>query len=328
MTRTCLFVTLVLVTCSPGGSQVSAEVPVIALESQPGSVAVTVGGRPLATYFYADETTTRPYFAHVHAPAGVQVTRNHPPQANDLQDHATLHPGIWLAFGDISGHDYWRLRARVVHERFVEPPRGGAGQGGFAVRNRYLATDGQSTVCSELCRFTFYVREEGYLIVWQSTFASQGGDFSFGDQEEMGLGVRLASDLREDGGSGRILSSEGLRGARQTWGQAATWCDYAGDLDGQPVGITIMAAPQNARPSWWHNRGYGFFAANLFGRAAMRQGPQSKLVVKPGESLNLGYGILIHSSEPDAVDLQRAYDDYRKLVSGVHSKARLTNQPE
>ena len=79
--------------------EVSAGEPAVGFESGPGRLVISIGGRPLATYFYADQVTTRPYFAHVHAPTGVQVTRNHPPKPSDLQDHATLHPGIWLAFG-------------------------------------------------------------------------------------------------------------------------------------------------------------------------------------------------------------------------------------
>ena len=40
----------------------------------------------------------------------MQVTRHHPPiEGQDRVDHGTFHPGIWMAFGDISGSDYWRL---------------------------------------------------------------------------------------------------------------------------------------------------------------------------------------------------------------------------
>ena len=84
----------------------------------------------------------------------------------------------------------------------------------------------------------------------------------------------MAGVRREGGGEGSMQSGEGRRGAKNTWGREAGWCDSTGTLGGQQAGVTIMAATQNARPSWWHNRGYGFFAANLFGRSAMRQGPQ------------------------------------------------------
>ena len=32
----------------------------------------------------------------------------------DLDDHPTMHPGLWLAFGDINGADFWRNKGRVL----------------------------------------------------------------------------------------------------------------------------------------------------------------------------------------------------------------------
>ena len=133
--------------------------PVVAFEHQPNKLNITIGGKPFATYVYEDTQTTRPYFANVKTPSGIQATRNHPPiEGIDAMDHATFHPGIWLAFGSISGHDYWRLKAKVKHEMFVEKPKGSSGKGTFTVRNHYLTTDGKDRVCVELCRYTVLVR--------------------------------------------------------------------------------------------------------------------------------------------------------------------------
>jgi hypothetical protein len=297
----------------------------VAFTQQPGRVAITIGGELMATYVYDDPEITRPYFAHVHAPGGIQVTRNHPPIAGqDTIDHPTFHPGIWLAFGDISGNDYWRLKARVVHDSFVDKPRGDPGQGSFAVRNRYLAAGDESrTVCGELCRFTVAVRPAGYLLIWDSTFTADH-EFYFGDQEEMGLGIRMATPLRvEQGGgsippgNGTIVDAEGRRNGAEVGGNAADWCDYSGTLAGRRVGITIFCHPDNFRPSWFHARDYGFVAANPFGRAAFRKGPPSKVVVKRGESLRLRYGILLHADpQEEQLDLDAAYADYQQLAGG------------
>src|SRR5437773_51165 len=87
--------------------------PAVECRNEPGQLHITLGGSPLAVYVYRDTTIPRPYFAHVHAPGGIQVTRNHPPVAGtDPIDHAALHPGLWLAFGDLEGADSWRNRAR------------------------------------------------------------------------------------------------------------------------------------------------------------------------------------------------------------------------
>jgi hypothetical protein len=280
----------------------------VAFDEEPDKVVVTVGGQPLATYVYRDTEVLRPYFAHVCVPGGVQVTRNHPPiEGRDRTDHASMHPGIWMAFGDLDGEDFWRNRGRVVHEAFLEPPTGSAGRGTFAVRNRYVAEGGGGrTVCRQTCRYTLLVRPAGYLLIWDSTFSSDE-EFTFGDQEEMGLGVRVATPITVDSG-GTILDAEGRRNGREVWGNAAAWCDYSGTIDGRLVGVTIFCHPKNLRPSWFHARDYGLLAANPFGRRAFGRGEPSKVVVRPGETFRLRYGILLHAERQG--DLEAAYGDY------------------
>jgi hypothetical protein len=294
-------------------SSVSAEAPKISLKIDTGKVVITAGKDPLATYFYQDEKITRPYFAHVHAPGGVQVTRNHPPVAKkDATDHAEFHPGIWLAFGDLSGADSWRNKARVKHSKFIEAPKGEEGKGTFTVSNLYLSADGKKVICEETCRYTVLVRPAGYLFLWDSSFRSDKEDFAFGDQEEMGLGVRVATPLTVKGG-GRILTSDGDKNEKQVRGKKSTWCDYGGTIDGKFTGITLMPHPKNFRPCWYHARDYGFVTANPFGRKALTGGEVSKVVVKKGETFRLRFGLLLHASRNDkSVDLATAYKDYLK----------------
>ncbi|MDA0658378.1 MAG: PmoA family protein [Planctomycetota bacterium] len=286
----------------------------IELATSAGRVVVTANGQPLATYNYQDPAIPRPFFANVHVPGGIQVTRNHPPQPDEPSDHADLHPGLFLAFGDMSGHDSWRLEAKVVHDTFVEPPKAAGAQGSFAVRNRYMTKDGSHVLCEEVARYTFLALDGAYRIHWDSTFRSEMNDFDFGDQEEMGLGIRLAAPLRENGGTGTFLNSAGQEGAAGTWGQPADWCLMSGEI-GEPVRVMLMAAPYNLRTSWWHNRAYGFSVANLFGREAMKQGAASRIVVKKGESFRLGYGILLRSASEVPFDAGAEYKRYCESVT-------------
>ena len=46
----------------------------------------------------------------------------------------------------------------------------------------------------------------------------------------------------------------------------ADWCDYDGIINQRQVGVTLIADPQNFRPSWFHARDYGLLLANAFGR--------------------------------------------------------------
>jgi len=273
------------------------KAPKVAFEPGEGKIAITVGGEPLATYVYLDDEIWRPYFAHVRAPGGVQVTRNHPPQAGDLDDHALLHPGLFMGFRDISGNEYWHASAKVVGGDFVEKPKGGAGKGTFSVLNRYLSTDANQTVCEETCHYTFLARPSGVLLIIDSSFAPGGKEFTFGDSEEMGLGVRLATPIAvKTGKGGRITDSEGRVNGDEVWGKNADWCDYSGTIDGRYVGMTLMPDPENFRPCWWHARDYGFLVGNPFGRNAFTGGEKSKIVVKRGQPLKLRFGVMIHGS--------------------------------
>lgn len=289
----------------------------VAIDKGDGQITITVDGKPFATYVYKDPKISRPYFAHVQTPNGTQVTRNHPPiEGQDTMDHPEFHPGIWMAFGDLDGHDYWRLKAPVEHSRFAVNRKDDT----FAVVNRYLAAnDPSDLICEEVCRFRVEPTSFGTWLIWDSTFTGVH-KFTFGDQEEMGLGVRVATPMRVekgDGalpqGTGTITDAQGRKNGAEVGGNSADWCDYSGTVDGKHVGITIFCHPDNFRPSRFHARDYGFVAANPFGRAAFKKGEPSKVVVKPGESFRLRYGVLVHADENGkAPDLNAAYDDYLK----------------
>ena len=181
----------------------------------------------------------------------------------------------------------------------------------------------QSTKRPENGRFSVLVRPHGYLLLWDSTFYG-AEEFYFGDQEEMGLGFRVATPLRVDtesttnlsAGNGTIVDSEGRKNGGEIWGNAADWCDYSGTLDGHRIGITLFCHPDNFRPSWFHARDYGLLEANPFGRGAFGKGDKSKVVVKAGEELRLRYGVFVHAAaEGKEIDLAAAYDNYLEAAS-------------
>jgi len=300
----------------------------VSFHQEEGTLVINVNGHAWASYVFHDPTQQipRPHFAHVKAPNGIQVTRNHPPLAGqDRTDHATMHPGIWLAFGDLDGEDFWRNKAKVEHVRFIDEPQNGIGGGSFTEEKQYLRPDG-TVVCTERFRCQLHARKQGYFLIWDSTFR---GDkpFYFGDQEEMGLGFRVATPLNELVG-GQLNDAAERHGAAAIWSQSSNWCDYRGTIGDSTVGMTLMCHPDNFRPSWMHARNYGFVAANPFGREAMHKGPRSKVVVKAGESLRLRYAVFIHANSGGQLpDIPAAYADYLTLArpseneSQEHDKA-------
>jgi hypothetical protein len=291
-------------------------------DQETGKLRITLDGEKIAEYVYQDPGIPRPYFAAVYAPGGGQITRTHPPDPKlDVADHPLFHPGIWLSFGDLSGSDYWRNAARVEFIDFPKSRRSSENGVQFSARFRYLdQKESSNAVCEELFDCQILAIPAGTLIVWDSTFSSDH-EFTFGDQEEMGLGIRMATALRSEpqargeiaSGTGTILDAEGRKNGEEVWGNSAPWCDYSGTIDGQQIGATLLCYPDNFRPSWFHARDYGLLVANPFGRKAFHHGDASNITVKPGEKLRLRYGILLHAGEKP--DLNAAYQEYVKLTS-------------
>jgi len=283
-----------------------------AVETKPDCLIITQSGEPVATYVFRDDKVLRPHFKQLHAPGGIQVTRNHPPVAGqDATDHDTMHPGVWLAFGDISGNDFWRNKAIIKHERFTKAPAIRDDSLTFATDNTLQTASGQ-TVCKQTSRITLAVRPCGYLLIWDATFQSDERDFVFGDQEEMGLGVRVATAITQKNG-GMIRNSAGMESAKATWGKTADWCDYSGVIGERRVGVLLMPDPKNFRASWFHNRDYGLMVANPFGRNAFTKGEKSAVVVKKGEPFRLRFGVLTHTA-PSDLNLIAEYDYFKNTL--------------
>lgn len=289
------------------GHSVPALEPAFAVRSVADRLTITWGEQPVAEYVFRDPRILRPHWANLHAPGGVRVTRNHPPLAGvDPTDHDTMHPGLWLAFGDLNGQDFWRNQARIEHLRFLESPRVDGGEVTFSAENGLVSANG-ARLGTQRSHFVITSLPQGFLLIWQADFLPGDEPLVFGDQEEMGLGVRVATKLTEKNG-GLIVTSTGARTAQATWGHSFAWCDYSGDLEGRRAGVTLMPDPENFRPSWFHNRDYGLMVANPFGRKAMNQGEPSRVVIQPGDRLRLRFGVYLHVAAPDQdADLIGAY---------------------
>lgn len=295
-------------------------------DAEDKQLAIYVGGEFWGAYAYRDPAIKRPYFGNVHAAADMPVTRRHPPVAGqDLDDHAQMHPGLWMAFGDLDGCDFWRGKAEVEHLEFLQRDAGGTGTARFAVRNAYRCGDDRArVVCYETARYGIHALQDGVLLTWDATFASDV-PFAFGDQEEMGLGMRLATPLRAERtprgaiaeGTGHLLDAEGRVGETQIWGQTARWCDASGERAGRRIGICLFCHPDNFGPSWFHARDYGLLVANPFGRQALRQGAASRVEVAAGEALRLRYGVFTYATSPGAPapDYDGLYQDYLELAT-------------
>ncbi len=256
---------------------------------------ISFGKQRIATYLKKSSKLTRPALVNVTSPDGIQVTRNFPSEDTKDNDHQLMHPGIWLSFGDLNGNDYWRLRAKTVFDDFVSLPSGNKDSGSFGVRSLYLSEDESQVVCSEITQYKFHRVPEGIMILISSTFKSEDHAFYFGDQEESGLGIRVATPIRVQGGNGSIINDRGEINSATLWGKEAKWFDYFGTIEGRQVGLMVIPDSENPRPSWLHARDYGVVVTNPFPRQPReRRKPYVKAWVKKGEPYRLSYIVLIH----------------------------------
>ena len=287
------------------------------VEIQPDRLLLSDVHGPIGEFVFNDPQIRRPYLTRLKTMTGRQVTRNHPPvEGVDATDHETMHPGIWLGFGDFAGTDFWRNLGTIEHVRFSDGPQNRDGVISFTTESRLLSEQ-REELGTMSNRLRIHSLPDMRLIVWEAEFGSSTRDLVFGDQEEMGFGARVATAITEKNG-GQIRNSSGQTSAATTWGQAADWCDYSGTVDGRAMGITLMGDPQNFRRSWWHNRDYGVFVANPFGRAAMKQGAVDRVEVPRGQTFRLRFGAVLHDG-PD-YSPHAAWEHFLKRVQPPSTK--------
>jgi len=306
-----------------GGSPAKAYSPKTAqfsIEQQDDRMIVRLNGRRLATYLHKHRSLTRPAWIDVYSPGGIRLTRNFPPRLPEdrgAMDHALMHPGIWISFGDLDGEDYWRLTSRTEHVEFIGKPDTKPGRADFTVRNRYLRRDGRRVVCEEVTKYSLIARPEGVLMLIEARFESHAQDFYFGDQEESGLAFRMESRLKVQDGHGTIRNNRGERNGSAMWGKEAAWVDYSGTLAGRRAGLMVMPGLTNTRRCWMHTRDYGLVAANPFPRQPQeRRAPYVKTMVKRGEPYRISYALLLHDQPADqSLDREFIYTEVMKYFA-------------
>ena len=88
-------------------------------------------------------------------------------------------------------------------------------------------------------------------MICESTFTRDDSDFWLGDQEEMGLAIRVATPLATKSEKGGIIrDSEGRTEHKQIRTNQSDWCEYSGPIAGKHGGILLMNDPRNFRKPW------------------------------------------------------------------------------
>lgn len=272
--------------------------------SNENKLTINLGKQPIATYLIRDPVLTRRALVNLRTPSGIPVTRPFP--AQEKEDHAIMHPGLWISYGWVSGNDYWRFKSKVNFEGFIENPREKEFEATFSARNRYLSENGKETICIEDTSYKFSLIPEGIILDLIAVYYNNERGFEFGDQEESGLALRMAKPLSVKFGNGKILNDRGDVNGKGTWGKFFKWIDYSGIFKDQRIGIMVIPSPTNSTKSWSHSRDYGALVANPFPKQPQeRREPYVKTLIKKGEKLKMQYRVLIHENQKGKFDPKR-----------------------
>jgi hypothetical protein len=293
-------------------------------------IVVDVQGKPFTALYITGAETTKPYFHPVRAASGTIVTRRYPMESVDGELRNEKHQrGLWFSHGDVNGLDFWDNEAS-----YTTPNRG------FIVLDRITGlTSGDKTGSIE-ARFKWVDPKQNALIeetrkmVFYSDPALRTIDFditlraiekvTFNDTKEGTFGMRLAPGLEAPTRNapalpkrtGRMVNSNGQEGEANCWGKRANWVDMFGEVDGEKLGIAILDNAANpGHPTYWHVRGYGLFAANIFGVSAFEHNPalNGSRTLEPGQTLNFRYRVVVHPGDYQTAKIAALYDTYATM---------------
>ena len=279
-------------------------------------ISVEIDGRPFTDFFVGPQAL-KPYLHPLRAADGKVVTRGYPMIADipgETHDHPH-HRGLWFAHGDVNGYDFWSADAEApLHGKgkcaivleSVSKVTSGKRSGSLTATFAWKVVGGE-TLLIETRTMTFYSDPQLRQIDFDATLSPQQ-EVRFGDTKEGTFAIRLAAPLEEiqpkdvaaPKRTGKILNAQNKSTEKNTWGKRSEWVDYSGQIDGNTYGIAILDHPSNPRhPAYWHVRGYGLLAVNIFGTHDFENDPSRDggLTIRPGQPLRFRYRIIIHPGD-------------------------------
>ena len=278
-------------------------------------ITVEIDGKPF-TDFIIGPQTYKPHLFPLRAADGTIVTRGYP-TIKDVPGESRDHPhhrGLWFAHGDVNGYDFWSAdpgapthgkKCSIVLEKVGKITSGK--KSGTLTATFAWKGEGGDTLLIETRTMTFYSDPQMRMFDFDSTLSPQQ-EVKFGDTKEGMFAIRLAPWLEEvqpkgidsPKRTGKLVNSANKSGEKNTWGKRADWVDDSGEVDGKKYGVAVLDHPSNPRyPAYWHVRGYGLLAVNVFGVHDFEGNASGdgSLTIRPGQPLRFRYRIVIHPGD-------------------------------
>ena len=275
----------------------AAGVAPLTVAESDGAFSIKGPDREITRWFPAAGTANKkpcfyPLMAH-----GANVLRGYPleDRAGEAKDHPH-HTGIYHAFGEVNGREYWSKLPIVNRKASKEA-------GPVYARIRAENAWGEDLVETQ----DVFVLNAGADAVMDWTITLTAAvDVTLGKDAKMAkegsFAVRVATELTRKGDAPDLMSDGlGNKGEKAIRAAAAPWVDYAGEIARKKLGVAVMDHPTSFRaPTNWHVRAYGLFAANPW----LVRGENS---IKKGESITLRYRIYVHAGSAEGGKVAEVY---------------------
>lgn len=283
-------------------------------------IAIRIDGELFTEFHIAGADLTKPYLWPLRAASGTYVTRmwpmaDVPEEAGTTKDHRHQR-GLWFAHEGVNGFDFWNNeasyttpnRGRIVFRK-LGTIRGGKDSGSLAATFEWVDPDGGALLRED--RTMTFQAGDARVIDFDITLTALR-DVTFNDKKDGLFGIRLRPALQEDTGTGHITDANGGVGEKQVWGKVAAWSDYSGVVGGEALGVAIFPHPDNPRPSRWHVRAYGLFAANPFGLAAFTgdKSQDGSMRVPKGGRVRFRYRVIVHPGDAQTAGIPGLFRKY------------------
>jgi hypothetical protein len=282
----------------------------LSLKEEGGAISVAGPAGEITRFLPAAGTANKKPCWYPLVGHGVNVLRGYPleDRAGEARDHPH-HTGIYHAFGDVNGKDYWSKVA--IENRKVVRKTAGPAFARIVVENAW----GEDLVETQ----DVLVLNAGpdAVLDWTFTLTAANGPVILGKDAKMAkegsFSVRVGKELSAKGDApDMMLDSLGNRGEKLIRQNAAPWVDYVGDFAGKRLGVSLMNHPDSWRyPSTWHCRAYGLFAVNPWyvgeAKNTGRPGPHT---LEKGQSLVLKYRVYVHAGDTAEGKVAAAFEGY------------------
>lgn len=301
----------------------------VKITSEAEKIRVEIDGKPFTDFYFQDDAAQKPYLHPLRSASGKLVTRQFP--MAKVEGEPTDHPhqrGVWYAHAAVNHVDFWNSE-KVYPEtagRNPQPhPRGritlakpasvksGKQTGSITATFDWTTRAGEKLLTEDRV-MTFHSHPTLRITDFEFKLTA-ARKVTFQDEKDGVFGIRVAVGLQEQKSNGKMVNAEGLETEKAAWGKPSAWIDYAGEVEGEKLGIAIFDHPKNFRhPTRWHSRGYGLVSANPFGLSTFTgdKTQNGDVTLEEGKSLTFKYRVVIHPGDVKSANIADLYKEWTK----------------